>query len=118
MLIEIVEINMSNASAVATDVHDYLAVVYIGAGSSYGRSPTKEQAIENCMRALRDWNSIYVLEGHTFTLNVLDVQGWDKVLWDHRGFHGKNPGDEKYTDLDLPIEHVERVFSDKKKRRR
>ena len=109
---------MSNAQAVAADEHDYLAVVFIGAGSSYGRSPDREKAIELCMRSLRDWGSYYVLEGHTFTLNVLDVKGWDSVIWSHSGFSGKNPGDEKYTKLDLPIEAVERVYPEKKKRRR
>ncbi|MFN9112557.1 MAG: hypothetical protein ACK5XN_21025 [Bacteroidota bacterium] len=109
---------MSNAQAVAVDEHDYLAVVFIGAGSSYGRSPDKETAIDNCMRALRDWNSIYKLEGHTFTVNVLDVQGWDQVAWGHNGFFGKNPGDAKATKLDLPVEWIEKVYPEKKRRRR
>lgn len=96
---------------------DYLAVAFIGVGSSYGRAPEKEKAIENCMRALRDWNTYYKIEGHEFTLNVLDVDGWDTVYWGHDGFWGKNPGDAKGTKLDIPIEHVKRVFSAKKRKR-
>ena len=77
-----------------------------------------KKAIENCMRALRDWGTYYDIEGHTFTLNVLDGNGWDTVKWGHDGFRGKNPGDEKYTKLDLPIEVVERVYTSKKTRKR
>jgi hypothetical protein len=98
--------------------HDYLAVVFIGAGSSYGRSGNKEVAIENCMRALKDWGVYYKLEGHKFTVNVMDVNGWDTVAWDDRGFWGKNPGDAKATKLELSIEQIERVYPEKKKRKR
>ena len=114
LLIDIMEDYMTK---VANRAHDYLAVVFIGAGSSYGRSSNKETAIDNCMRALKDWTVYYELEGAAIKLNILDVQGWETVYWGADGFWGKNPDDAKGTKLDLPIERVERIFSSKKKRR-
>lgn len=99
--------------------HDYLAVVFIGAGSSYGRSGNKEVAIETCLRALKDWSVYYKIEGETFKVCVLDVHGWETVAWDDRGFWGKNPGDAKATKLETSnMEIIERTIPERKKRSR
>lgn len=70
---------------------DFLAVTMIGAGSSWGRSPDKETAIQNCVEYLiEDWSSLYRLEGMEKTVTVFSVEGHDRVWWDERGIHGDN----------------------------
>jgi hypothetical protein len=38
---------------------DYLAIIYIGGGSSHGRAPDKEKAITTALKNLRDWQSLF-----------------------------------------------------------
>lgn len=96
---------------------DYLAFVLIGGGSSWGRSPNKEIAIDNCMRSLRDWETYFKIEGQTMKVNVMDVDGYDTVVWEGRGVFGKNPGDEKMTKLERDIEVIDKVYTKKRKKK-
>lgn len=73
---------------------DYLAVCLIGAGSSYGRSPDKEEAIAICKRQVEtDWSSLFELDGETATINVFDVTGHPEIYWDARGLHSESDPD-------------------------
>jgi hypothetical protein len=86
---------------------DFLAVTLIGAGSSWGRSPDKETAIQNCVEHLiEDWSALYLLQGMAKTVTVYNVEGHDEVWWDARDVYGKNPDAPKpevveYRKVDL-----------------
>jgi hypothetical protein len=60
---------------------DYLAVILIGGGSSYGRAPDKEKAIAFAVRALRDWNRLFDVSNVDVVVNVIDVQGYSDCQW-------------------------------------
>ena len=92
-----------------TNNEDYLAIIPIGAGSSWGRSPDKEVAIKNAVTALKDWTVYYDLSGVEITINVIDVMGYGTVVWDNRGVHGKNEMTGIDETITRPIEHVKRV---------
>jgi len=85
--------------------HDYLAVILVGVGSTWGRSPDKEKAIKTALRVYKqDAGSVFVIKkGDPVTVNVVDVAPHDEVWWDNRGVYA---GDQK---LDREIERVDRV---------
>lgn len=89
---------------------DWLAFILIGAGSSYGRGPDKEEAIKNAIRSLRDFSSLYKVADVDVVLNVIDVQGYDTVTWAHDGVFGRPEGkpEAKAERIDREIERVER----------
>lgn len=100
---------MSNAQAAASAAHDYLAIIRMGVGSCFGRSPNKEEAIDNAVRSLKDWSHLFKVADVEVTINVVDVQGYGTVDWgdypDH-WLHGKNEA----TGADEPIRRdVEKV---------
>ena len=81
---------------------DYLAIIPIGGGSSWGRSPDKDAAVQNAIRSLRDWDSLFDVSGIEITVNVVDVQGYSDCSWGgHPGgyMYGKN----EETGLDEPV---------------
>jgi hypothetical protein len=90
----------------STSAHgtDYLAVILVGVGSCWGRSPNKEMAIKNCLRAYKqDAGSIFkIAKGDEVIVNVIDVAPHDEVSWDNRGIW---VGDQK---LERKIEQVHR----------
>lgn len=88
--------------------HDYLAIVLIGGGSSWGRSPDKEKAIENCIRSLRDWDRFYKVSDVDVEINVIDVIGYDEVSWSSNRFHAKKEGSDQWEQVDFPIERIVR----------
>lgn len=101
--------------------HDYLAFILIGGGSSYGRSPDKEKAIDNCLRALKDWSHLFEVDDVDVVLNVVDVIGYNTVAWGHDGVRGwkeGEPQDGKAERITAEIERVERHTAPAKKRRR
>ena len=90
--------------------HDYLAFILIGAGSSYGRATDKETAIKEALRSLRDWKHLYKVSDVDVVLNVVDVQGYDRVTFAYDGVFGvpeATPG-AKGQRIDREIERVER----------
>jgi len=69
-----------------TEKKDWLAIILIGAGSSYARGPDREDTISRCGKiAVSDWSTLYDLAGKETTVNVVDVTGHDEVWWDSRG---------------------------------
>lgn len=84
---------------------DYLAVILVGVGSCWGRSPDKETAIKTAVRVYKkDAGSVFkIRKGDKVTVNVIDVAPHDQVTWDSRGVW---VGDER---LDRKIEQVERL---------
>lgn len=82
---------------------DFIAIIMVGAGSSFARGPDKADCIARVRKTARsDWSSLFDLAGKKATVNVVDVTGYEKVWWDSRGVH---------VDADpepaLPIERVE-----------
>jgi|KBSMisStaDraftv2_1062788.scaffolds.fasta_scaffold00048_58 hypothetical protein len=92
-----------------TNSHDYLAVILIGGGSSWGRSPDKEEAIRRAIANYRDWDVYYKVANTEVIINVTDVQGYSTVAWNDRGMHGKNEATGKDETIDRPIERVTRT---------
>ena len=99
----------------APAARDWLAIVMIGAGSSYARGPDREDTIERVLRlAASDWGGLYDLSDQPVSVNVYDVTGFEKVWWDSRGVH---TADDPKDDAELPYELVERKFPKAKRPR-
>jgi len=64
---------------------DYLAIILIGGGSSYGRASDKETAIKNAITSLRDWDHLFVVANIETTINVYDVTGYSDCSWGNYG---------------------------------
>ncbi|USM11507.1 hypothetical protein vBCbaSRXM_62 [Citromicrobium phage vB_CbaS-RXM] len=70
----------------ATETRDYLAIILVGAGSSYARGPDKEDVVKRVMKIVfSDWKSLFDLKGQTVSVNLYDVTGHDDVYWEARG---------------------------------
>lgn len=98
--------------------HDYLAFILIGAGSSYGRSPRKEEAIKTAIQSLGDWRHLFKVDDVDVTINVVDVNGYDTVLWGPDGIFGVPEGQPhtKHERVVAPIEKVTRHTPKRRKR--
>jgi hypothetical protein len=95
---------------------DYLAIIPIGGGSSWGRSPDKDKAITNAIKSLHDWTAYYKLANTEVTVNVIDVQGYGDCHWGGGGIHGKNEATGKDESINRPIEHFRRRTPNWKRR--
>lgn len=81
---------------------DFLAIIMVGAGSSYARGPDREDCIRRVKHfAVSDWKTLFDLKGKEATVNVVEVTGHESVWWDSRGVHV-----EGKPDVALPIEQV------------
>lgn len=61
---------------------DYLALIRIGGGSSYGRDSNVFDAVEGAVRfCVLDWSRYYKLEGMVIAVEVYDVTGRDEIVW-------------------------------------
>jgi hypothetical protein len=90
---------------------DYLAVISIGAGSSFGRASDKEEAIKLAIRNYRDWDHLFVVSDTDVVLNVVDVQGYGQCSWGaYPGgwLYGTNEATGKHEKIDRPVEHITR----------
>ena len=99
--------------------HDYLAIIPIGGGSSWGRAPEKEVAIKNAITSLRDWTVYYQLSNIEVTINVIDVRGYSDCSWGgHPGgyIHGTNIMTGEDEAIKRPIEHIKRTTPKYKQR--
>jgi hypothetical protein len=65
---------------------DYLAIIYIGGGSSWGRGSDKDSAVKNAVKSLRDWKTLYKVSNVMVTVNVFETEGHDDIAWDDLGF--------------------------------
>lgn len=86
---------------------DYLAIIRIGGGSSYGRDASIFDAVESAIRiCLLDWSRYYELEGRTLSVQVLDVSGRTDLGWDDQGVYCTDTGDTveplKFVTVQLP----------------
>lgn len=89
--------------------NDYLAIIPIGGGSSWGRAPDKEAAIKRAIKSLKDWNVYFNLSNVEVTVNVIDVHGYSDCSWGAYpdGYvHGKNEATGIDEAIKRPIEHV------------
>lgn len=90
-------------NTVSKGARDFLAIILVGAGSSFARGPDKADCIARVKKiAKSDWSTLFDLAGKKATINVVDVTGHDEVWWDSRGVHVK--GDPEPS---LPVEQVE-----------
>lgn len=115
MLIDIMEDYMTNEANAA---HDYLAFILIGGGSCWGRSPDKEEAIQNAMKSLKDWDRYYEVYDVDVRINVIDVTGYAQVWWDDDGIFGQRKGEEdpQPEKITNPIERITRRTPANKKK--
>ena len=98
---------------------DYLAVIYIAGGSSHGRSPDKEKAINLALQYFNDWDSLFLLTERDLEIQVVNVDGYGQCFWDHRGMHGINEATGKEEDISPDrAEIVTRHFVPRKRRKR
>lgn len=97
---------------------DYIAIIYIAGGSSYGRAPDKTEAIKNCLHHFREWEAIFKLPEQDVSIQVWDVAGYGKCWWDHQGMHAINDKTGKEDQLSFKdrAEIVTRRFFPSKKR--
>jgi hypothetical protein len=94
---------------------DFLAIALIGAGSSFGRATTQEEAVTLCKKQIEsDWSSLYDINNKLCSVNVYDVTGHDKLYWDHRGVHTDSEPEVTIPRLDL----VKVLLTVKKRRKR
>jgi len=82
-------------------VPEFLAYVSIGAGGSWGRATTPEEAIRKCEQSLYDWKGHYDLDGEKVKYGLFDAAGHDKIL-----MGGGVPRDED-TKEEIPFLRVE-----------
>jgi hypothetical protein len=90
---------------------DYLAIILIGTGSSWGRSSDKEAAIQNAIKSYRDWDCYFKVADTDVTVNVIDVQGYGDCSWGaYPGgwMYGKNEATGEQEKVDRPVEQVTR----------
>ena len=92
-----------------TEEHDYLAIIPIGAGSTFGRGRDKEKAIRTALAHLRDWDSLYNTSEIQVTINVVDIHGYGDCDWGFDGLQGVNEATGKYEPIQRPVEHIKRV---------
>lgn len=64
---------------------DYLAVIMLPGGSSWGRDADKETAIKKAIKRVRDWRDLYQVSDKEVTVNVTDVEGYDDIHWNDLG---------------------------------
>ena len=83
---------------------DYLAIILVGAGSSYARGPDRQDCIERVKRmVVLDWSSLFDVAGKPATVNVVEA-GDDRVWWDARGVYAEDAQRRSRT---LDVEQVE-----------
>lgn len=89
---------------------EWLAWIEIGAGSSWSRQFSKEDAIERTLKLLKDWDRLYDVYDQDVVVHVVEVTGYDDLVWGYEGVHGVREGDEegKYTTVPYTIEHLKR----------
>ena len=68
---------------------DFIAVIFIGAGSEYFRCGDPIEAATKCLRGLKlNWRHLFCLSAtKTWRVNVWEVTGRDSVYWDLSGLY-------------------------------
>lgn len=94
---------------------DYLAIIIVGAGSSYARGPDKADCIERVKRqVVFDWSSLFDVEGKPATVNVVEAED-KRVWWDARGVFAE---DAHRNVKQLDVEQIEVTLPTKKEARK
>lgn len=62
---------------------DYLAIFYIGGGSSHGRADSIDKAVQLCLNAASDWASMFDIDGKPAKFSIYDVEGFENIYWDY-----------------------------------
>jgi hypothetical protein len=99
---------------------DFIAIILIGGGSSYGRAPDKETAIKHALRSLRDWAGLFKVDGVEVGINVVDVTGYGDLYWGsypNGWLHGTNGETGEEEVIDRPVETVKHFTPERRKRR-
>lgn len=83
---------------------DYLAICWIGAGSSYVRHKDKYQAVVLLReRIVSDWGSVFDIHGKEVEFGIFDVSGHESLWWDYN-VHDKD------TDETIPMLETAKVM--------
>lgn len=73
---------------------DYLAIIRIGGGSTFGRDESIFDAVEHAVRiCILDCHRYYLLEGKKLNVQVFDVTGRDELTWDDQGVYCTDTGE-------------------------
>lgn len=79
---------------------DYLAIIQIGGGSSFARSETVFDAVEQAVRVcVLDWSRYYKLDDKDVGVAVYDVTGMDALSWDQSSVYCTDTADCQPVDL-------------------
>jgi len=100
---------------------DYIAIITIGGGSSWGRAPVKEVAIEQAIKSLRDWETLFEVANVEVPINVVDVEGYNHCSWgSYSGgwLRGTNEATGEEEIIARPIEVIRRTTPNWRKRRK
>jgi len=90
---------------------DYLAIVRIGGGSSHGRGPTIEKAVDRCKMAVRDWDHLFNVYNTPIKAAIYDVTGHQKVYWADDGTFADG------TNERIPVEELVEFTLTKRRKR-
>jgi len=78
----------------------YLAIIFLGGGSSWAYAPTIKKAADDAARILaRDWGHLFNFEGPV-PVNVYNVEDYDGHYSDHRGVFGTKSDEDEDTLLE------------------
>lgn len=92
------------------DSRDFLAIIFIGCGSSWARAGTSLEAIEQAKKACEiDWGSIFTFSDEPALINVFDAEGVNGWRADHRGL---------VSDDGQPLQHLFTATAKLKNRKR
>ena len=73
---------------------DYLAIIRIGGGSTFGRDESIFDAVEHAVRiCILDCHRYYQLEGARLSVQVFDVTGRTELTWDDQGVYCTDTGE-------------------------
>lgn len=86
---------------------EYLAWINVGGGSAWGRSGDKSIAIETAVHSLKDWNRYYEVSNKDVTVRVIDITGYDEVIWEHNDIvNGRKPDHMKFEEINRKVERI------------
>lgn len=99
---------------------DWLAVILIGGGSSFGRDANREKAIDLAVRHFRDWDHLFAVADREVKVNVVNVTGYSDLTWGafpSGWLHGVNNATHADEPINRPVEIVVRRTPKWKRRR-
>jgi hypothetical protein len=73
---------------------DYLGIIFLMGGSSYGRASTPEEARDNALRSLMDWAHLADLREAKVVVSTYDVTGHESIAWNARGVYDSDTNED------------------------